>query len=107
MDNLLFYALIALLLWYFWQRQKKPASFRPSLKPTTSQSTQTDFIKSPLRSDTSLTDPEPITQFPYDPGPESAKTLGAFPLSESDQQALESTLDFLIKEMRELDKALD
>ena len=103
MDNLLFYALIALLLWYFWQRQKKPASFRPSLKPsTTSQSTQTD--------------PELITQFPYDyqqadfPGPiisPSTSTPGSFPLSESDHQALNETLDFLIKEMRELDKILD
>ena len=115
MNNLLFYALLLALAWYFFYylpAQKKPSRPDP-FKPTTSTSTQTDFTKSPSRSGASLTDPEPepIIHFPSDQPlldcPGSAKTPGSFPYSETERTELEQTLDFLIKEMRELDKVLE
>lgn len=79
MDNLLFYTLLALLLWYFFYfvpNQKKPS--RPDPRPSTSTSTQTDPVKTP----------------------------GSYPFSQQDQTEFEQTLDFLIKEMKDLEKSL-
>lgn len=107
MDNLLFYALLAALaLYFFYYLPSQKKTTRPDpFKPTTgTQSTQTDFIKSPSRSDTSLTDPE-LTE--SEPKPEYTPTPGSFPFSNQERTELEQTLDFLIKEMRDLDKSLD
>lgn len=92
MDNLVFYALLAVLLWYFfYYLPRKKQTFRPAPKPNlTSKSTQTETV------------------YEYEPGPEllSDKTPGSYPFSKEEQQELESTLDFLIKEMQDLDKSL-
>ena len=119
MNNLLFYALLAALAWYFFYylpAQPKPSRPDP-FKPTTSTSTQTDFTKSPSRSGASLTDPEPepIIHFPSDQplldcpitGPSAVKTPSSYPYSETERTELEQTLDFLIKEMKDLDKVLE
>jgi len=87
MDNLLFYVLIAVLLYYFLvylPAQKKPT--QPNTRPdpqssTTSQSTQIETV---------ITGPEAIKC----PDPE-------------DQKDLENTLDFLIKGMADLSKEID
>ena len=81
MDNLLFYALVVALLWYFFYylpSQKKnfgPDLSKPSFK---TQSVQTEALTTP----------------------------GSYPFSESEKE-LEQTLDFLIKELKEIDKSLD
>ena len=84
MDNLLFYALIMALLYYFLvylPAQKPSKQTHPDPQSsTTSQSTQTE-----------LTEPElpPAQSVPQD------------------QKDLENTLDFLIKGMADLSKDLD
>jgi len=86
MDNLLFYALILALLYYFLiylPAQKKPPSNRPDPKPTSTESTQTDF-----------TEPEPPINCP---GPQFTE----------DTTDLEKTLDQMIKGMTDLSKDLD
>jgi len=89
MDNLLFYALITALLYYFLvylPAQKNPT--QPNTRPdpqssTTSQSTQTES--------------EPVIT-EYEPGPET---------DPKDQKDLENVLDFLIKGMADLSKEID
>ncbi|MCE8163120.1 MAG: hypothetical protein I3274_02780 [Candidatus Moeniiplasma glomeromycotorum] len=86
MNNLLFIALIVVLLWYFYHLAQK-TSFRSDLSPP----------------------PKPPQTIAFDPGPETligprAKTP---PLtSNEDQKELEATLDLLLEEMREFDKEL-
>ena len=97
MDNLLFYLLLAILIYYFYtQTSKKPANSSP--RPFKHQSTQTD--------------PE-TTKIETEPGPTRAelpdpKTLNGPPaLTLEDQTALEQTLDTLIKSMTDLSRDLD
>jgi len=96
MDNLLFYALIAALLYYFLvylPAQKKAT--QPNTHPdpqssTTSQSTQTEPV---------------ITE--YEPGPSHVECPGPELIINEDQKDLEQTLNFLIKGMADLSKEID
>src|SRR4051812_9598689 len=96
MNDLLFYALLIALAYYFLvylPSQKKPP-LRPA--PTThSKSTQTDPIYTDYESGPTLNCPDP-TEFP------SAQST----LTPTDQKELENTLDQLIKGMQDLEKIL-
>ena len=89
MDNLLFYSLIAILIYYFLvylPQQKK--NLRPDPPTFQHQSTQTD----------------PVT-IETEPGPETLN--GPAALTQENQKALEETLDQMTKSMLELSKELD
>ena len=104
MDNLLFYALIVALLYYFLvylPAQKKP--IQPNTRPdpqssTTSQSTQTDFTETVITGPEAEPDPS-LIKFPSN---QSVKCP-----SPEDQKDLENALDFLIKGMADLSKEID
>src|SRR4051812_38055968 len=90
MNELLFYSLLTALTYYFLV-YAKPIRPNPKL---TSQSTQTDFTKSPSRSDTSLTDPLTETS------PETTQQLEVLL---KDQQQKERTIQGLNQSYEKLE----